>query len=317
MDKNIGIEQALLKIQILEKAINEYQEKAKNLVEITKSLDTQIYRIKKDKEGKYIMIFSEGMIAEKYKMTTENINGKEVKSIYGENLFNELKLYFDKAFNGEIAKYRGFLFRKRFFSTILTPFKKDHEGNVIEISGVSQDINELYETEKKFKEKTEVLNNILEYNPYSIQICDSHGHQIRHNNAFIKIFNASPSKEWSLFDDPLLKQLGDYEKILKIKEGEIVEMPEVWYNAHDIDPKYPDNLKCLKAIHFPIFNSKHELENIIIMHEDITSKMSLKRRVKELEEFHELTAGREIILKDMEKELEQLKLQLMIKSSKK
>jgi hypothetical protein len=315
MDLQKEYAQALLKIKVLERAIDEYQETAKNLVEITKSLETQIYRIKKDEDGKYIFVYSEGRIAEKYKIATDNIKGKEVKDVIGESLFNELKLYYDQAFRGEIAKYRGFFFRKRYFSTILSPFKQESDGTVVEISGVTQDINELFETEKKFKEKTEVLSNFIEFNPYSIQICDPDGYQIKYNNAFVKIFKSHPSKNWSLFNDTLLKQMGVDDEILKVKEGKIVDLPEVWYNSHDLDPQYPDNLRCLRAIHFPIFNIRHELENIIVMHEDITSRASLKKRAKELEEFHELTVGRELVMKRMEQELEELKSKVKSKNN--
>ena len=317
MDIKEEYEQSLIKIQVLEKAIEQYQNNSKNLVEITKSLETHIFRIKKDESGKYIFVFSEGRIAEKYNITTDQISGREVKSVFGESLFAELKPYYVRAFKGEIARYRGFIFRKRYFSTVLSPFKEDAEGRLIEISGVSQDINELYDTERKYKEKTEVLNNIIEYNPYSIQICDPDGYQVKYNNSFLNIFKTSPSKDWSLFNDPLLKQLNLSDEIMKVKEGQIVDIPEVWYNSHDIDPKYPDNSRCLRAIHFPIFNIRHELENIIIMHEDITSRASLKKRVKELEEFHELTIGRELIMKDLEKELEELKNKVKNKNAQK
>jgi PAS domain-containing protein len=316
MDLQIEYEKTLQEIQVLEKEIEEYDEKAKKLIDITKSLETQIFIVKKDDKGQYILIFSEGQIAEKLQMTTALVKGKPLSKLVREPLFSELKPYYDKAFNGETARYRGFVFRKRYYDTILTPFKTDANGKVIEVSGITQDINELYDTEKKYKEKTEVLNNIIEHNPYSIQICDSEGYQIKHNNSFLKIFKSEPSKEWSLFNDPLLRNSGQFDEILKVKQGEIVEIPEIWYNSHDIDPKYPDNLVCLRAIHFPIYNIKHELENIILMHEDITSKMSLRKRVKELEEFHELTVGRESMLKDLEEELEQLKLQLLLKNSK-
>ena len=317
MDIKEEYEQSLIKIQVLEKAIEQYQNNSKNLVEITKSLETHIFRIKKDESGKYIFVFSEGRIAEKYNITTDQISGREVKSVFGESLFAELKPYYVRAFKGEIARYRGFIFRKRYFSTVLSPFKEDAEGRLIEISGVSQDINELYDTERKYKEKTEVLNNIIEYNPYSIQICDPDGYQVKYNNSFLNIFKTSPSKDWSLFSDPMLKQLNLSDEIMKVKEGNIVDIPEVWYNPHDIDPKYPDNSRCLRAIHFPIFNIRHELENIIIMHEDITSRASLKKRVKELEEFHELTIGRELIMKDLEKELEELKNKVKNKNAQK
>jgi len=307
--------QALSKIDELQKAIFEAQEKAKNLTDITKSLETHIFRVRKDNNGRYIIVFSEGQIAEKYQMTTADVKGKTISKVFGESLYQDMKAGYEKAFSGETAHLRGFLFRKRYFSTILTPFNIENDGTVTEISGITQDINELYDTEKKYKEMTEVLNNIIEYNPYSIQICDPEGYQIKHNNAFLKIFKSAPSKEWSLFNDALLKNSGHFDEILKVKQGEIVEIPEIWYNSHEVDPRYPDNLVCLRAIHFPIYNHKHELENIILMHEDITSKMSLRKRVRELEEFHELTTGRESMLKGMEEELEQLKLQLALKNS--
>jgi len=75
---------------------------------------------------------------------------------------------------------------------------------------------------------------------------------------------------------------------------------------YEINPECPDNPKCLRAIHFPIHNTRDELENIIIMHEDITSKVNLKNRIKELEEFQELSVGREIILNKLQAELEEL-----------
>lgn len=300
-------DQALEKTRILEKAINEHLEKANILAAITKSLETQIYRIKKDKEGKYILIFNEGRIADKYEMTTDLIQGKEYKEVFGESLFNEFKPYFEKAFSGKTLRYRGFVFRERYFSTILTPFKRDQDGNVIEISGNTQDINELFETEKKYKEKIEVTDNIIEHNPYSIQICDADGRHIRSNNAFYELFKGQPKEDWSLFNDKLLTKAGVIDKISRVKQGEIVDIPELWYNAHDIDPANPDNLICLRAIHFPIHNIKNELENIIVMHEDVTSKMALKLRVRELEEFHDLTVGRELQMQHLEKQLEELR----------
>jgi PAS domain-containing protein len=310
MDNSNPNIQALQEIQNLEKAIEEYMNLTSELIDITKSLETQIYRIRKDENGEYRLIFNEGKIAERYNISTSFIYDKKINEVYGDKLFDELKPNFDKAFKGETAQSRGFLFKKRFFSTVLTPFKQDRDGKVIEISGITQDINELFEIERKYLEKEEVLNNIIEYNPYSIQICDANGYQIKHNNAFLKIFKSSPAKEWSLFNDPLLKQSGFFNEILKVKNGEIIEIPEIWYNSHDVDPKYPDNLRCLRAIHFPIFNIKNELENIILMHEDITSKMALRKRVKELEEFHELAVGREIMMKKLETELADLKLKV-------
>jgi hypothetical protein len=302
--------QSIKRIKELKKLIHEKQQEVKDLIKITESLEIHIFRIGRNTTGEYIFLYSEGKIPEKNKITTRNVKGKSVKYIFGDKLFSELKPYFDKAFNGKTVKYRGFIYKNRYHSTVITPYKKNNDGEIIEISGNTQDVNELYEIEKKFKEKTEVLDNIIEYNPYSIQVCDGRGYTKMFNKAFIDIFKIAPGKDWCLFEDPLLNRLGLSNEILKIKDGEIVEIPEKWYNPHEISPENPDNLRCLKTIHFPIYNTRNELENIIIMHEDITSKVNLKDRIKELEEFQELSVGREIILNKLESELEKLKTKI-------
>lgn len=299
--------QSVQKIKELKKLIRNKQQEVKDLQKITESLEIHIFRIGKNTAGEYIFIYSEGKISEKNKITTRNVKGKLVKTVFSEKLFSELKPYFDKAFNGKTVKCRGFLYKTRYHSTVITPYKRNDEGRILEISGNTQDVTELYEIEKKFKEKTEVLDNIIEYNPYSIQVCDENGYTKMYNKAFIDIFKKAPGKDWCLFKDPLLKSSELSNEILKIKNGEIVEIPEKWYNPHEISPGYPDNLRCLKTIHFPIYNTRNELENIIIMHEDITSKVNLKDRIRELEEFQELSVGREIILNKLEAELEDLK----------
>jgi len=302
--------QSIQKIKELKKLIREKQQGVKDLIKITESLEIHIFRIGRNTAGEYIFLYSEGKIPEKNKITTRNVKDKLVKNIFGDKLFSELKPYFEKAFNGKTVKYRGFLYKNRYHSTVITPYKKNNDGEILEISGNTQDVNELYEIEKKFKEKTEVLDNIIEYNPYSIQVCDGNGYTKMFNKAFIDIFKKSPGKDWCLFEDPLLNRLSLSNEIHKIKDGEIVEIPEKWYNPHELSPEYPDNLRCLKTIHFPIYNTRNELENIIIMHEDITSKVNLKDRIKELEEFQELSVGREIILNKLESELEKLKTKI-------
>jgi len=222
--------QSIQKIKELKKLIHDKQQELKDLVKITESSEIHIYRIGRNKAGEYIFIYSEGKIPEKNKITTRFVKGKLAKNIFGERLFLELKPYFDKAFHGKTVKYRGFIYKTCYHSTVITPFKRNSAGEIIEISGNTQDITELYELEKKFKEKTEVLDNIIEYNPYSIQVCDGNGYPLRHNKAFIDFFKKSPGKDWSLFEDPILGRQGLINEILKIKDGKTVEIPEKWYN---------------------------------------------------------------------------------------
>ncbi|OIN97311.1 hypothetical protein AUJ66_03720 [Candidatus Desantisbacteria bacterium CG1_02_38_46] len=140
---------------------------------------------------------------------------------------------------------------------------------------------ELEKYSKELEEDRKVLDNIIELNPYSVQICDAEGHHIRANKAFQKLFGATPPPEWSFFNDPLLKKKFP-ELLEKLKKGESIKIPAIWYNPHDVSPEAPDNPICLGATHFPVFDDKGNLEIIVNIHEDITELKRLQEKEKEL-----------------------------------
>ncbi|MFA4853025.1 MAG: PAS domain-containing protein [Bacteroidales bacterium] len=344
MDLQKKYENAQQKINILEKRVAENLGKANELLKMIGTLDNQIFCCQKNKNDEYIIIFNEGKIAEEYNHSTEQTKGNKLRDLIGDELYSKLKPYYDQAFNGEIVKYKGFQFeeryvstilspfkkrqdgtvteiigntqditelsKERYFSTILTPLKKRQDGTVIEIVGNTKDITELYHIEEKYKETMEILDKIIELNPYSIQILDADGHHISGNKAFIELFIAAPPNEWTIFNDPLLKERFG-EKLISLIKEEVVTTPQTWYNPHFVDPNCPDNPICISSVSFPVFLSDGKLECIVVMHENITGRMKaeedLKTRITELEDFHDLTVGRELKMKKMEEEMEELK----------
>lgn len=314
MDLQLQCEEALKKIKLLEQTLEENLQKDNELIKLIESLDDQIFRIRKNDTGDYIITYNEGKVADNYNLRTAQIKGNRIRDMIGEELYASLKPYYDEAFKGEIVKYRGFSFKDRYFSTVLTPFMKDENGNVVEIIGNTQDITEQYYTEEKFKEKTEILKNIIDKNPFGIQILNAGGYHLDCNKAFLDLFIMPPPPQWSLFDDPLIKQSGYQDRLLLLKKREVTSTPPMWYNPHDISPEFPDNPICISTVIFPVFLADGTLENVVLMFENITAKVKaeedLKKRINELEEFHDLTVGRELKMKEMEAEIEALKKQL-------
>jgi PAS domain-containing protein len=313
MDLQKKTHEALQRIKSLEKKLEENIETDNELERLIQSLDDQIFCIQKDEDNDYIITYNEGKIAEDYNLKTEQIKGNKIRIMNGEELYATLKGYYDRAFEGEVVKYRGFSRFDRYYSTVLTPFKRRNDGTVYEIIGNTTDITEQYYTQEKFKERTEVLNYIIDLNPYGIQICDAKGYHLSANKAFLEMFIVPPPPEWSLLNDPALKAKFT-EEFLQVTKGEIINTPPIWYNPRDFGPQFPDNPICIGSVIFPVFLSNGKLENIVLMFENITNRIAAEediiKRIEELEAIHDSTVNRELKMKQMEEEIDELKRRL-------
>ncbi|MCF8219138.1 MAG: response regulator [Bacteroidales bacterium] len=267
------------KIKELEAELGKEKEEKQDLLDIIDTLESQIFRCQKDKDNEYIITFNEGNIAQFNHITTSKIKNKRIRDIIGEDLYSHLEPYYDQAFAGKKAKYRGFEFNGHLYSTVLTPFKKDEKGNVTEAVGITHEVTEQYNIERKYRKEKDILDRIIEHNPYSIQILDAEGHHLRKNKAFEEMFKAAPGGNWSIFKDQNLLSSGLQDQLAQLFEGKVIKMPPVWYNTHKVNEKYPDNPICLGSVIFPIFLSDGTLEHIVVMHEDITERIKAKEEL--------------------------------------
>jgi PAS domain S-box-containing protein len=267
------LNQAQHKIARLEKQLAGVQAREYDLLNIISKLDSHIYRIIKE-SGEYYPRFSEGGIARKYNFQTHQLGGKSLRSLLGDVAYFQLKPHYDEAFNGDPTEYRGFLHDNRYYSVKLVPSKENDAGEVIEVVGITQDITEIHKSEEEVQKVSDVLNRIIEHNPYSIQILDNEGYHIRSNKAFMDLFKTEPDKGWSILKDAQIRGGGLQEQLSKVFNGKVIQTPPIWYNAHLVDNRYPDNPRCIGSVMFPVFLSDGNLEYIVLMHEDITHRVN-------------------------------------------
>jgi signal transduction histidine kinase len=149
-----------------------------------------------------------------------------------------------------------------------------------------------------------LLNDIIDKNPLSIQIVDKGGHTLRGNPAFMGLFGSIPPPGFSIFDDLQSKGPELEALITHVKNGEVVHLPDMYFNAHDAVPEAPDIPLWIRALIFPLFDSRGKPERFVFMHENITeSKLAEQELIKAKEKAEESDRLKSAFLANMSHEI--------------
>jgi signal transduction histidine kinase/CheY-like chemotaxis protein len=131
---------------------------------------------------------------------------------------------------------------------------------------------------------TPYIQKIFQYLPLSIMVFNEKGKFVYWNKTAKELWQIEPSEDYCFFDEPMANEDGFLEKILQLKEGDILPAKELWYNTHDFNSKLPNNAVCVKASGFSLSDENGELQYIIIVHENITDAKKAEERRRKLEE---------------------------------
>jgi len=132
-------------------------------------------------------------------------------------------------------------------------------------------------TERKHAETS--FLDIVEKNPMSIQIVDKEGYTLHGNPEYIKLFGSIPPPHFSIFDD-LAGKSPELEKlVLRAKSGEVVHLPDIYFNAHDSVPEAPDIPLWIRALIFPLKDSGGKPERFVFMHDNITERKKVEQEL--------------------------------------
>lgn len=153
-----------------------------------------------------------------------------------------------------------------------------------------------------------ILDKMIELNPYAIGWGDKEGHVFKVNKAFIELFGSEPPPYYNIFKDPNLTRPEFSESFKKMMKGETVDFPEIWFNTHKFDPRLPDKDVCIRTVVFAIKDENGNIENFIAMHEDITKRKMLEKAKDEFIKVvsHELRTPLAIIKESISQVIEGL-----------
>lgn len=153
--------------------------------QILKNLQNFVFKLKRKDNGSLYMTLCEGKKAAEFKITTEDIRGKEMDEFLPPMIVERLQTYGKKAFQGEFTSFELVFPNKTIYNT-LSPIFEDNE--VVEVVGSAVDITELKQAEEQIRflayyDPLTGLPNRIQLNDY-IRSCIS---RLDRNKDFIVI----------------------------------------------------------------------------------------------------------------------------------
>lgn len=150
--------QDLTEIKKAETHIEEFRREMESTI---KGSPAHVFRFRKDSRGNIVAVLSEGLIADRFGITTKAIKGRNLLELFGQDNFARIQSYYEKAFYGEQVSFEICL-RNTWFQTTIAPFERDIDGGIVEVIGYSMDISILKKAQEELEraEKLESLGTL-------------------------------------------------------------------------------------------------------------------------------------------------------------
>lgn len=160
-------------------------------------------------------------------------------------------------------------------------------GTVTQLSITSFDVSAHSALESTLIIEQQKRDNIVDLNPFPIMVTNTEGRPVRINQEWMRIsYGIAPPGDYSIFTDKRFLRDGIAPRLLRVKEGDTVVIPEFWYNPRDLRPGLPDRDICERLVVFPIYNPGREIENIVLIRQDITDLKNTELALRMSEERH-------------------------------
>lgn len=134
---------------------------------------------------------------------------------------------------------------------------------------------------EKIKESEQRFRQLMEQAPFAIEVYDTDGYLREANREFESVWKLHPDElmnSYNILQSQHFKDLGVMPYIQRAFKGEVLATPDFEYDPRE-DGLNSDIKRWFKARMYPIYSTKNELENIVIMYEDISSQKEAEKEI--------------------------------------
>lgn len=179
-------------------------------------------------------------------------------------------------------------FGRRIYEYIFVPVL-DENGEVEAVAGTTRDVTERWQAEKMVSHSEERFRSLMEQAPFSIQIFSPDGRTIRVNRAWEDLWGVRFEQidAYNILEDRQLEAKGVLHFVQQGFAGQTARIPAIEYNPNETIPgitQQADPRRWLSAVIYPIKDADGIVQEVVLVHEDITPRQRAEREKEQSEQ---------------------------------